>query len=766
MEKVKNRKKLVVVLSLAIIAVLCVPVLYACIYLGGIWDVYRNFDKVSVAFVNLDKSVTKGGKEYAVGKNIEDNIKNNKNFDWNIVSYKEAMDGVKGTKYYAMVEIPKDFSENIANAQDGKFKKPRIIYTGNRGRNYIISQICPKTAQSIQMEINSTVQKEISKTLVDNLYNVKDAIKHAEDATGKLGAGTQALLNGSTKLVSGTKLTVNGSTRIGNGLNQAAALVGKAQQGTQKLYNGSQKLSDGLNIAATGSGKLNEALQTISENQDKIVGNFPALTNGLNTLKSRLTKPNDKVSYLVNGASSVNDKTSLIAKNAELLDTSVSTLTGGIKGLDSVLHNEISAINNSNLNAADKIKLEKAILSLDNISGTSSDAPLNKASASVHLLSFSLKLLNVGTKQVSDGVSEAVSVINNNQKQAAAGLNLLINGANRIQSGSTKIFTALNTVTDKSGVLANGVGTLNKNSKLLVNGLYTANNGSIALERGLYTAADKAGDLTTGLQTLNAGSNTLMKGLQAANQGAGKLNNSLNDGYNNMRSKLKFSSDDMSKFISEPVTVKDNYLNDVTYYGEGLAPYILSIALWLGSMIMGALLSSSKLRNAFKSKFMNSFLGKFIIGSALVALQAIILSIGVIKILNINTVDLSQFYINNILISITFFSVVYGIAYALGSLGLAVAFIILMLQLASSAGTFPIETAPGFYKVINNIIPMSYSVGTLRMTTSGIDQSVLNHNIIVMLIFIIVFLSLGLLTKKMIDFVKVKKEIVSNSEVL
>lgn len=549
-------------------------------------------------------------------------------------------------------------------------------------------------------------------------------------------------------------------------MKHVAALVGKAQQGTQKLYNGSKKLSAGLNSAATGSEKLNKALKTISESQGKIVSNFPVLTKGLNTLKSRLTKPNDKVSYLVKGASSVNDKTGMIAKNAGLIDTSVSKLTDGIKGLDSVLHNEMSAIQNSNLSQADKSKLEKAILGLDNISGTSSDAPLNKASASVHQLSFNLKLLNGGTKQVSDGVSQAVSVINNSQKQAATGLNLLINGANRIQNGSTKIHTALNTVTDKSGALANGVETLSKNSKLLVNGLFMANNGSIVLEKGLYTAADKAGGLTNGLKTLNAGSNSLMKGLQKVNQGEGKLNKALSDGYNNMSSKLKFSPEAMSKFISEPVTVKENYIHDITHYGEGLAPYILSIALWLGSMIMGVLLSSGKLRNSIKNKFINSFIGKFIIGSALVALQAIILSIGVIEVLNINTVDISKFYINNILISITFFSVVYGIAYAIGSLGSAVAFLLLMLQLASSAGTFPIETASGFYKAVNKIVPMAYSVSTLRMTTSGINQSVLNHNVIVMLIFIIVFLSLGLLTKKMIDLAKVKKQIVSNSEAL
>lgn len=59
MKEVKNRKKLVVILSLAIIAVLCVPVLYACVYLGGVWDVYGKLDKVSVAFVNRDKSVIK-----------------------------------------------------------------------------------------------------------------------------------------------------------------------------------------------------------------------------------------------------------------------------------------------------------------------------------------------------------------------------------------------------------------------------------------------------------------------------------------------------------------------------------------------------------------------------------------------------------------------------------------------------------------------------------------------------------------------------------
>jgi putative membrane protein len=161
---------------------------------------------------------------------------------------------------------------------------------------------------------------------------------------------------------------------------------------------------------------------------------------------------------------------------------------------------------------------------------------------------------------------------------------------------------------------------------------------------------------------------------------------------------------------------------------------------------------------------MNSFFGKFIVGSGLVTMQAIILSLTVTKGLGINPSNIVEFYGTNILISVAFFSVMYGVSHAIGVVGGAVMFVVLLLQLASSGGTFPIETAPLFYRVINKVVPMTYSVSTLRMTISGINQSVLNSNMIGLLIFILVFLSGGFIVRAIMELGKNKKQQLREAE--
>ena len=96
-------------------------------------------------------------------------------------------------------------------------------------------------------------------------------------------------------------------------------------------------------------------------------------------------------------------------------------------------------------------------------------------------------------------------------------------------------------------------------------------------------------------------------------------------------------------------------------------------------------------------------------------MQAIILSFVLVKALRITPVSITSFYISNIFIAIVFFSVMYGVSHAIGIIGAPIMFIVLLLQLASSGGTFPIETAPVFFRSIGKIVTMTYSVSTLRM---------------------------------------------------
>jgi len=162
-----------------------------------------------------------------------------------------------------------------------------------------------------------------------------------------------------------------------------------------------------------------------------------------------------------------------------------------------------------------------------------------------------------------------------------------------------------------------------------------------------------------------------------------------------------------------------------------------------------------------EGRFFNSFAGRFLTGSVLVTVQALILGISVVKGIGLVPADMAGFYLGIIFISIVFFAVMYGISNTIGILGAPVMFVVLILQLASSGGTFPIETAPGFYRVISRFIPMTYSVDLLRQLVAGINSAVLNRNIIALGVFLAVFLGGSILVRAGIDFVKNKLKSVS-----
>lgn len=755
LKKAKYKRKLTLtILSISIIAVLLVPMLYSSIYLGSVWDVYGKIDNVPVAFVNLDKTITKNEKEFAIGKELENSLKDNNKVAWNFVSHEEAMKGVQGTDYYAVIEIPEDFSQNIANAKDGNFESPEIIYISNKGRNFVFTQVAAKVAESVKSEVSSSIQKELSKALVDSLYDVKVSIKDADDGVSELQDGTQKLLDGSIEVANGAQSAANGSVQLESGLKTAADSSAKLLDGTEQLFNGSNDLSNWLKSTAEGSKQLQPGLKSIVTGQGQVVDGSASLIDGLKTFKSSLTKPNDRIPPLVKGASDLNTYTGTIAQGASQLDTSVSALADAVKAADSYLHDT---------NLGDAAKVSAALTILDQINkqaeGSNGETQITLASNSMHQLSLSLQQLKAGTQQVSNGVIALESGLASSQTTAAAGLDQLINGAKGIQNGSSSVLAGLNAVASKTADLVNGLDKLNSGSASLNEGLKAVNDGNASLKDGLYTAAAKTGALSNGLKSLSDGSISLKDGLKDANDGAIKLRDGLNEGYDSMRNELKFNSENMSQFVSEPVTLKDNSINNVKYYGEGLAPYFVSLSLWLGAMFMSAIFSFAKSQKVFKSMFMNSFIGRFAAGAALVTLQALILSVTLIKALGANPVSITGFYANNIFIAITFFSVMYGVSHVIGIMSAPVMFIVLLLQLASSAGTFPIETAPAFYRVINKVVPMSYSVSNLRMTLSGINSSMINHNNFIMMIFITTFIVGGAILRAIIDLPRNKKQL-------
>lgn len=674
------------ILVIALVAIIIIPMLYSSIYLKAFWDTYGGVDNVPVAFVNLDKHVYKNGEKYNIGEDLSSKLQSNNQVHWVFTDYKEAQKGVEDGKYYALIVIPEDFSKKLADVNDGKIIKPEIIYEANVGKNYVFSQISSKVAQGIKGSISEKLQKNLSKVLVDNLYNVKEPLKTASDGSLKIQNGSSQLLDGNMSIKNGMDKALAGIGSLHDGLNTMSL----AQQ---KILAGTVSLKDGLNKFKAGFSQNNEDL-------NKLTTGAKQLSDGISTAKAGLVTGKENLSEKLNEAADGVDK-----------------LSDNITSVNSMLNSALDhykatgALNSDDLKNLLTAAAITSAMDKSNVKANISN-PLRNASNGFQPLIDGLGTLNDGAKDLYSGTETLTDTINSTQSTAATGADKLLQGADNLEAGNKALLDGINTTVEKTGELYSGVTNLD-------NGVASVNDG---------------------IKNINSGSTELSSGLLK--------------GYNKINDNLKFSSEEMSDFISNPVVLKDTSINTVKYYGEGLAPYFMSLSLWLGAMFVNLLFSIlNKVKN--NNSYKKGFAKKYALGSIIVIVQASLLSFVMLSFIKISVTNVATFYINNMLTGLAFFSVIYGVACILGIIGTPIMFIVFLLQLASCGGTFPIETAPSFYRIINTFLPMTYSVSSLRMVISGINTSLYAKNTIILIIFTVLFLAAALL----IDIIRNRKAI-------
>lgn len=523
-----------------------------------------------------------------------------------------------------------------------------------------------------------------------------------------------------------SKTLVDNLYTIKDSLGKANDGASKLHEGTKQLMNGSKELSNGLEVAAGGSGQLQKGLKEAATGEGKVTNGMDSLIGGLNQLKIGLTEKNENVNHLVDGAHKVSvgaDQLYTKANEANKIFTASMNVAADIADKSPALLDEVKRDLEDLKKATKEGKITKeeiiALISAKEIKieglkeASEKIAPqLRSKSNSLNPLVEKIAQLNSGAKQVADGTGQLAKGIEENQNKAANGVDKLLKGAKELKDGSNQLLTGLN------------------------------------------TASEKTGELSEGLNKLNSGAGKLNSGLVTANDGTKELSNGLSYGYKEMSNNLSFTSEDMSQFVKEPVQIDDQTINNVKHYGEGLAPYFISLSLWLGAMFVNLVLTLLKKTKAVKNKFVNGFIGQYLIGAVLVAIQSLIVSTVLLKGLSIQTVSTEKFYLTNLFISLVYLAVQYGASYGLGIIATPIMFVLFVIQLSSSAGTFPIETAPTFFRAINPYIPMSYAITILRMIIAGINENLMSENIHTLIIFMVAFLGGGLLVRQLIDRIK------------
>ncbi|MBQ3106727.1 MAG: YhgE/Pip domain-containing protein [Eggerthellaceae bacterium] len=251
------------------------------------------------------------------------------------------------------------------------------------------------------------------------------------------------------------------------------------------------------------------------------------------------------------------------------------------------------------------------------------------------------------------------------------------------------------------------------------------------LTAGVNAAAEGAVQLQDGASQLEAGSKELVQGLDAAVSGAGELASRLEQGADEASAQVE-NADAKANMMSSPVVLAESYYTQVDNYGTGFAPYFMALALWVGGLVAGFVFKPLNGRLVLAGAHpVTAALANYLPMALFACIQATLLMLVVQFGLKLQIDNVVGFYAVGYLTALTFAAIMQMLAAAMGVPGRFVAIILLMLQLTSSAGTFPVQTTPAFFQAINPFMPMTYVVAAFRQVMSGLDyMAVLNGCVI------------------------------------
>jgi len=702
----KNKKVLI-----AVIGVLFVPLMYSGGYLGAFWDPYGKLEELPVAVVNNDKGATFEGEKLEVGKELVDNLKEDPKFNWKFVTSKEAEKGLENQDYYMMIEIPENFSEHATTLQDDNPKKLEMTFKTNKGYNFISGQIGESAIEKIKEEVSTSITKTYAETIFDNIELMADGINEASDGAAKINDGSTDLKEGAAKLDESLQGLVSKSVTFKQGLQDASS-------GTGELTNGINSLDSGLAALKEGQSELYNGSVQAENGTSQLVNGLDQSLNGLKQLQTSLPQLTSGTELLKNSSPQIVEGTKALADGSKAASDGAANLSENLAKVTGNVNELVTELQALPLPDDKKQQLVVLVESLNAINqgGQELSTNLEQLEAGAKSLNDNVGDLPVKSEQLYNGVSAVESAVN----QLSTGQERLYNGAVQLKEGQAKLTSGLDLFGDKLLEAKSGTEQLKGGGAELLNGINQLADGSVALEEGSVQLANGASQLDDGVNTLSEGTNELATKLSDATK----------------ETKDAKGSEEKYDMISKPVQLKTVELNDVPNYGTGLAPYFLSLALFVGALLLTVIFPLREKAGIPKSGF-SWFVSKFSVLLFVSIIQAMLADMILLYALGIEVKSIPIFMLFSILTSLTFMMIVQFLVTTMDNPGRFIAIIIMILQLTTSAGTFPLELIPEGYQKINQWLPMTYSVRGFKTIISTGNFSTLWPQVFVLVSFII-----------------------------
>ncbi|HFK6040325.1 TPA: YhgE/Pip family protein [Streptococcus pyogenes] len=741
---IKNPKLMITMIGVAL-----VPALYNLSFLGSMWDPYGRVNDLPIAVVNHDKPAKRADKSLTIGNDMVDKMSKSKDLEYHFVSAKQAQEGLKEGDYYMVITLPEDLSQRAATLLNPEPQKLTIRYQTSKGHGMVAAKMGETAMAKLKESVSQNITKTYTSAVFSSMTDLQSGLKEAS-------AGSQAL-------ASGAKTAQAGSQTLSTNL---AALTGASQQfqqGTGRLTSGLTTYTDGVNQVKNGLGTLSTDIPNYLNGVSRLSQGASQLNQGLSQLTQATTLSDEKAKgiqslivglpVLNQGIQQLNTELSTLQPpnlNADELGNSLGAIAQAAKQViaeeTAAQNEELSALQATSvyqsLTAEQQGELAAALSQSDKSQTVSAAQTIL---SSVQTLSTSLQSLSQEdqSKQL-EQLKEAVAQIANQSNQALPGASSALT---ELSTGLAKVNGSLNQqVLPGSNQLTTGLAQLNRYNTAIGSGV-------IKLSEGTNALSSKSGELLDGSHQLSEGATKLADGSSQLSQGGHQLTSGLTElstGLSTLNGSLAKASQQLSlvsvtdknaKAVAKPLVLNEKDKDGVKTNGIGMAPYMIAVSLMVVALSTNVIFANSLSGRPVKDKW-GWAKQKFVINGFISTMGSIVLYLA-IQLLGFEARYGMETLGFIMLSGWTFMALVTALVGWDDRYGSFASLVMLLLQVGSSGGSYPIELSGAFFQKLHPFLPMTYVVSGLRQTISlsghiGVEVKVLTG-------FLLAFMVLALL---------------------
>lgn len=673
-----------------------IPSFYAWFNIYSNQDPYANTGNIAIAVVSEDRGFqTEDGTTVNMGNAVIEQLKENDSIGWKFLdSSEEAVAGVESGDYYAAVIINERFSESMFSIFTEGLENPTITYYENEKKNAIATKITDTAVDTLKASINETFLETAASTMFAQMGELSGKIEQEGGVDGfreKLVEINDSLENYNMMI----DQFLEGNRTLAGGIEKANAQI-------PGVENRIQTAEDAMKNSQTQLDTTDATLAAFSQNVEKTLSDIEASLN-------RIAKDIDEA-----------DLSNSAKKTVESIEQTGKDVRALIEQL-TLLHSTISELEQKKeLAEAQQMDVSDILAQIEK---------LKEAAAQIEDI-----LKKIELAQGAEAIGDATKTVEEHVKQSLATCRQTVESMRNIYTNQL--------VPGVSGILDTA-------SQVLVNVTNLLNNLNHTLG-DMETIFNGTQDMVDSTDESFRQIQSLLKSSQAKIQDAiDRLDAAEEDEKMGIIvNLLGGNAESYGKFFAQPVQVETQEVYPIRNYGSAVAPFYTTLAIWVGALVLVALIKVRATgENLEKPKRHELFMGRYLIFFLLGQVQTLIIVLGNIFWLHCQVENPFLFWFASAITSFTFTLLIYALTLSFGDIGKAIAVVLVVIQIAGSGGTYPIEILPEFFRKVYIFFPFPYAINAMRETVGGMYGGAYEKYLAELLIFAAVALLVGLLIR-------------------